>query len=134
LDIDDVTIVEGDSGNANAVFTVRLGGASSQTVTVNFITGDSTAIAPSDYLTQTGILTFAPGVTTQSIAVPIVGDSTPESTEFLVVSLSTPVNATIDDSQGLGRILDNDTRTVSISDATEIEGDSATSNAVFTLT
>ena len=134
LDIDDVTIVEGDSGNTNAVFTVRLGGASSQTVTVNFVTSDSTAIAPSDYLTQTGILTFAPGVTAQSIAVPIVGDSTPETTEFLVVTLSTPVNATIDDGQAFGRILDNDTRTISINDVTVIEGDSGTSNAVFTLT
>ena len=38
LSINDVTVTEGNSGTANAVFTVSLSEASSQAVTVNFAT------------------------------------------------------------------------------------------------
>jgi len=53
-----------------------------------------------------GTLTFSPGRTTHSIAVPIVTDSTPESSEQLFVSLSHPTNATILRVRATGTITD----------------------------
>jgi hypothetical protein len=103
-------------------------------VTVDFELSNSSATSPGDYQAQTGTLTFAPGVTTQQITVAIVGDEIPENTEQFFISLSTAVNATLDNSFATGRILDNDTRTLSILDTTVVEGDSGTSNAVFTVT
>src|SRR5207247_2309843 len=77
---------------------------------------------------------FTPGVTTQSITVTVAGDSAPESTEQFLVDLSGAVNASIDNATGTGRILDNDTRTLSINDVTVVEGDGGPTNAVFTVT
>src|SRR5207248_1546618 len=94
----------------------------------------SSAVAPADYQARTGTLTFAPGVTSQTITVAVLGDSAVESTEQFSVTLSGAVNATLDNGSAVGRILDNDTRTLSIDDVTVVEGDSGTMNAVFTVT
>jgi hypothetical protein len=103
-------------------------------VSATYTTGNSTATAGSDYSAQVGTVTFAPGSTSQTITVSVLGDETPENTEQFVVTLSSPVNATIDNSQALGRILDDDTRTISIQDTTVIEADTGgTTNAVFTV-
>jgi hypothetical protein len=49
LTIDDVTVTEGNTGTVNAVFTVTLSPASSQAVSVDYMTADGTATAPGDY-------------------------------------------------------------------------------------
>ena len=49
LSINDVSVTEGNSGTVNAVFTVTLSSASSQTVTVTYATANGTATAGSDY-------------------------------------------------------------------------------------
>ncbi|RME70388.1 MAG: hypothetical protein D6784_16805, partial [Chloroflexi bacterium] len=106
LAINDVTVTEGDSGTTNAVFTVTLSPASAQTVTVNYSTADNTATtADNDYVAASGVLTFAPGVTTQPITVTVNGDVKSESTETFRVLLSSPTNATIADGEGIGTIL-----------------------------
>src|SRR5437773_1304895 len=134
LSIQDVTEVEGDSGPTNAVFTVTLSAAALAPVTVSFTTSDSSAVAPADYAAQTGHLTFDPGATTQTITVAVLGDSAVESIELFSVSLSGAVNATLAKGSAVGRILDNDTRTLSIHDVTLAEGDGGPTNAVFTVT
>ena len=53
-------------------------------------------------------LTFAPGETTQTITVPVNGDVLDEADETFFVNLSSPVNATIADGQGVGTITDDD--------------------------
>jgi len=68
------------------------------------------------------------------LTVAVTGDFAPEATEQFLVDLSGAVNASIDNGTGTGRILDNDTRTLSINDVTVVEGDSGTTNAVFTAT
>jgi len=52
-----------------------------------------------------GVLTFAPGVTTQAITVTVNGDVNPEPTETFRVFLSSPTNAAIVDGEGIGTIL-----------------------------
>jgi hypothetical protein len=133
LFINDVNLGEGNSGGiSNAIFTVSLSQASSETVTVYYATADGTATAGSDYTAQTGILTFTPGSTTQTIAIGILGDSLPESNETFWLNLSGATNAVITDSQGMGTIIDDDP-TLSISNASLQEGNSGTSNALFTV-
>src|SRR5205814_2135804 len=87
---------EGNTGTANLVFTVTLTGPTEVPVTVDFTTADGSAtVADDDYRATAGTLTFAPGVTTQTISVPIVGDATYEHDETFSVRLSSPQNASI---------------------------------------
>src|SRR5436189_155927 len=93
LSINDVTVVEGDGGPTNAVFTVTLSAAAAAPVTVNFATRNNSAISGTDYTARTGTLTFAPGPTTQTVTVVVAGDFVPEATEVFLVDLSGAVNA-----------------------------------------
>ncbi|MGH8245378.1 MAG: Calx-beta domain-containing protein, partial [Gammaproteobacteria bacterium] len=135
LSIDDATVSEGNAGTVNAVFTVTLSSASASTVTVNFATLDGTATAGTDYAATSGTLIFPPGSTIQNITVAINGDSVNEPDETFFVNLSGPANAGISDGQGLGTIVNDDAAPrLSISDATVVEGNSGTVNAVFAVT
>jgi Calx-beta domain/Beta-propeller repeat len=108
LSINDVSIIEGNTGTANAIFTVSLADISTQTVTVSYATSDGTATAGSDYASISGTLTFAPGQTSQTVTVPINGDVLVEPNETFFVNLSNPTIATIARGQGVGTILDDD--------------------------
>ena len=135
LSINNVSATEGNAGTTNAVFTVTLSPASTQSVTVNFATANGTATAGSDYVATSGTLTFNPGDTTKTITVVINGDTLNETNETFLVNLSIPVNATIIDGQGLGTIINDDALpSLSINDVTLIEGNTGTTNAVFTVT
>ncbi len=134
ISIGNATVVEGDTGTTNAVFTVRLSEASGQTITVNFATDDDSAIAGSDYVSTNGTLTFAPGSTAENITVRVNGDSLDEINEMFEVNLSNPTNTTFDDRRGTGTIVDDDAPPiVSISGVTVVEGNTGTTNAVFTV-
>ncbi len=106
--INDVTISEGDLGTANADFTVGLTFASDQTVTVSFTALGGTATSVADFTATSGTLTFLPGVTTQTVSVPVIGDTIPELTETFFVTLFNAVNADIVDNQGQATITDTD--------------------------
>jgi uncharacterized repeat protein (TIGR01451 family) len=108
ISINDISVNEGDAGTVNAVFTVSLSAASSQTVTVGYATADSSATAGSDYVAVSGLLSFAPGSLTRAISVLVIGDTTKEKPEQFLVNLSGATNASIADAQGQGRIFDND--------------------------
>jgi hypothetical protein len=108
IGIADVTVTEGNSGTADAAFTVTLAPSSSQVVTVQYATADGSATAPGDYLSRSGTLTFQPGETSKTIAVPVVGDTVSESSEAFTVTLSAPTNAALLRAQAVGSISDND--------------------------
>ncbi len=102
------TVTEGDSGTVNATLTVMLSNASSQTVTVAYTTQNGTAIAPGDYTTTSGTLTFAAGETSKTISVPIAVDGATEASETFKVVLSAPTNATLGTAEGTVTITDDD--------------------------
>ncbi|MGB6295513.1 MAG: DUF1194 domain-containing protein [Rivularia sp. (in: cyanobacteria)] len=104
LAIDDVTVVEGDSGTNNAIFTVTRVGSNTQTATVDYSTADDTATAGQDYVATNGTLTFNPGETTKTITVGVNGDTDLEVTENFFVNLTNPTNTSVTDSQGVGTI------------------------------
>lgn len=104
LSINDVRVLESNSGSTMAIFTVRLSTASGQQVTVNATTANSTAMAGSDYTATARTRTFAPGVLTQTFAMPVLADALNEPSETFFVNLSTPVNATVARARGVGTI------------------------------
>lgn len=124
LSINDVTLTEGDSSQSSATFTVTLSPTSANTVTVAYHTAShvssnanigtatsATACSATprpDYLTTKGILAFSPKTSTQTIVVPVCGDTAHEPIETFEVNLSHATNAAIGDSQGLGIIMNND--------------------------
>ena len=108
LSVNDASVNEGNAGTGTATFTVTLSAASASVVTVNYATADATAIAGTDYVAGTGMLTFAIGETTKTVAVTINGDAVVESNETFVVNLSAAVGATIADAQGQGTIVNED--------------------------
>ena len=134
--VNDVTMAEGTGGVATAVFTVTLSAASTQTVTVAYATVNGTAVAPGDYASTAGTLTFAPGVTTQPVSVALVTDSTVEPTETFTLTLSTPTNATIADGTGVATLTNDDVviPTIAVNDVTRPEGTGGVATAVFTVT
>jgi len=104
--IDDVTLAEGNVGNTNFNFTVSLSAPSGQVVQVNYGTTDGTAFASrGDYNPVSGTLIFAPGQTSQTISVPVKGDTLYAPNETFFVNLSNPLGATIADAQGVGTIV-----------------------------
>ena len=108
LSINDVTVTEGNTGTTPVVFTVTLSAASSQTVTDNYATANGTATMGSDYTATSGTLTFAPGTTSQTITVAVLGDTVKEPMERFFVNLSKATNATIANGRGHGSILNDD--------------------------
>ncbi len=131
--INNMNVAEGSSGTVNANFTVTLSAASGVETKVNYSTAPKTATAGSDYQTTSGILTIPPGNTTGTITIPVFGDAIDESNETFNVNLTSPLNATISDSQGQGTIT-NAKPALTINDVSLNEGNSGTTNAVFTVT
>ncbi len=140
LSINDVTVTEGNNGTTNATFTVTLSVTATQTVSVNYATADGTATAGSDYTTKNGTLTFAPGETSKTIVVSVIGDTVLEPNETFVVNLTQPTNANLADAQGQGTIVnDENVPQVSINNVTVTEGNATqgtpgATNATFTIT
>lgn len=134
LTIADLSVTEGDSGTTDAVFTVTLAPASSQSVTVNYATDGGTAVANDDFDTTGGLLTFDPGQTTQTITVAVNGDTDDEPDETFTVTLSSASNADIIDGTAIGTIIDDDgLSSLTITDQTVDEGDNGTITAIFTV-
>jgi hypothetical protein len=118
LQIHGASVAEGNTGVVAAEFTVTLSAASTQMITVAYATADGTATAGSDYQAASGTLNFAPGETSKTITVLVIGDRLGESNETFFVNLSAASNATI---QAVGNIADDEPR-INISDVTKTEG------------
>ena len=104
------SIFEGDSATNSLTFTVSLSAASGLPVTVTYATTDGTALAGSDYAALApGMLTFAPGETTKTIAVDVLGDAAIEDHETFAVALSNASGATIGAGIATGTIFNDDT-------------------------
>ncbi len=116
---DPASVREGD----RSTFDVSLSSDHWQEVTVNFHTeappaGAGVGVPGSDYEARSGLLTFDPGETELSVDVQTLTDGLAETDEVFAVKLSTPVNAVIADSMGVGTIRDRlPTPVVSLQDA-----------------
>ena len=106
-----------DGSDMDAEFIVNLSAASSKSVTVNYTTADGTAKNGSDYTVTSGTLTFAPGETTQSVFVPIMGDSDVEGNETFSLKLSGAKEATLGKLSAAKATISDDGGSVSSSSA-----------------
>jgi hypothetical protein len=107
LSVADATVAEGDTGTTPAEFKLSLSAPSSQSVSFIATAQADTANA-SDFGPGSIPLTFLPGQTTIILTVFVIGDTAVEGTERFFLNLSSPVNATIADAQGIGTIVDDD--------------------------
>jgi hypothetical protein len=106
LSIGNVTVEPALGGTASAVFAVTLSPASAKSVTVQYATANGTATAPSDYTATSGVLTFGPGQTSQTVTVVVKDDPSalPNSTKTFTVKLSAATGAPINQAIGTGTI------------------------------
>ena len=105
VSISDATANE---GTGIAVFNITLSAASSQAVAVGYSTSGGSATAGSDFLSQSGVVTFSPGMVTRTVTIAVSNDLLDEATESFSVNLSGAINGTVVDGQGIGTIVDND--------------------------
>ena len=104
------TSSSGAESSSSKVITVDLSAASGQDVTVNYaVTGTATG-SGTDYTLANGTLTISAGSTSGTITIAsIVDDSADEVNETVILTLSSPTNATLgSDSVHTYTITDND--------------------------
>jgi hypothetical protein len=89
------TSSNGAESTTSVNLAVTLSASSSQTVTVQYAVTGGTATSPADYTISGTQLTFNPGVTSQNVPITVVNDTMDEDDETIVVTLSSPVNATL---------------------------------------
>ncbi len=108
LSIGDVTLVEGNGGTKDAVFTILAQGGVNTFVSINYTTVSNTAVAPGDFTAKSGVVHLMPGSSSATIRVPVVGDNLNEDTETFWVVLTSAQGARINRSTGVATILDDD--------------------------
>ena len=92
-----------NTGATVATVTVLRVGGVGGTVSVAYATGGGTAVPGTDYTSESGVLTFGPGVTSKTVAIPILNSTAGNDKTFAVVlsnptggaSLGTPATLTI---------------------------------------
>lgn len=135
ISVADLSITEGNAGSTNATITLSLSQSSTQTITVNPATANGSAVAPSDYTATSTSVSFAPGVLTRTVSVPVIGDTLYENNETFTLNLSAAVNATISRATATATITNDDAApSLSIADRTVTEGNTGTVSAAFTVT
>ena len=116
-------------------FSVTLDPPATETVTVDYYTRAGSAKQGTDYVHTQGTLTFAPGAgaAVQGIRVEIIDDDVEDSGETFEMILISPSNATIADSQGIGKIFNSDPNAQEVSIAAGTSPVTEGTDAVFTL-
>jgi hypothetical protein len=109
-------VFEETGRRVSAVFEVTYAGAATAPVMLSYTTRNGTAIAREDYVSTQGTLVFLRGETKKQIAVPIIGDTRPEQDEIFYLVVAGSRNSTVsEESQSIaGYIVDDDSRTVSV--------------------
>lgn len=138
LTVQDIVVGEGDAVGS---FTLTLNAPAGEPVTVNYAFDNGSAVSGggnADYVPLAGYVTFAPGVTTALVSVPIVDDAVAEPSEsfWITLSVSSNTNVALARSEALATIVDNDTGagvgvpTVGVSDVVVNESDGLASFTV----
>ncbi|HJU41009.1 MAG TPA: Calx-beta domain-containing protein [Tahibacter sp.] len=137
LSIGNATVTEGDNGTVDATFTITSTlAAPAGGITVDVVTADDTATtADGDYLPIDVNATILPGMTSTTVTVQVSGDRKIETNEAFFVNLSNAVGATIDDTQGVGTIANDDVAPdLTLGDATVAEGNGGRATLTFAIT
>ena len=107
IDVADAKVTEGPGATLD--FVVSLSRASDATVTVDYATADGTATEGEDYTRTDGTLTFEAGVTSKTVAVPVLDDAHDDDGETMTFLLSNATGgARIRDGEAIGTIENSD--------------------------
>ncbi|MBD2600142.1 Calx-beta domain-containing protein [Microcystis viridis] len=124
-----------EDGTTNLIYTFTRSGSTTNPLTVNY-TVSGTATNGTDYasIIPTSV-TFAAGSATATVIVDPTADTTVESNETVILTLAAGTGYTIGTTTPVtGTINNDDSASISINDVTVSEGNSGTTNAVFTVT
>jgi murein DD-endopeptidase MepM/ murein hydrolase activator NlpD len=114
VSIDSVSVQERNFGSTDAVFFVTLDKPTNVPVMVfwgtspadrNWQKTEGTAIAGVDYRGRYGIVTFAPGETTKTISIEVIGHWVPNKSVYFVVTLTRATGADLGANKGIGTIV-----------------------------
>jgi Calx-beta domain-containing protein len=106
VSVGDAITLKGNVGTNDANVIVSLSLPSSSPVTVQYATVDKSALNGTDYVGSTGSVQFPLGVTSQNLAIPILGDRLARGNKNFQVKLSAPSGAPLGDGIAKVRILD----------------------------
>jgi hypothetical protein len=137
LILGDASISEGNSGTKLLTFTATLTQAAATTVNFSANTQSNTASAGSDFVSLPATAFSIPaGQLSKTFTVTINGDTTVEESETFYVWLSSVSGATLQDGQGIGLIINDDSSSpgLSLRDASITEGNNGTKLLTFTAT
>lgn len=129
------SVIEGNAGVTPLTFTVSLSAASASTVSVNYATANGSATAGSDFTAANGTLTFAPGETSKTVAVDVIGDLAFEANETFSLLLSgVSTNATITSPSAVGTITNDDQQAAVSLEITSVSALEGSGTFLFTVT
>lgn len=118
ISVGDASVVEGNAGTSNLIFTVTRAGGLGQAASVDFsinLDGSADAADFGPGAVFSGTLTFAVGQNAATVTLPVQGDIVGEVNETLSLALSNPVgNMAIADGSATGTIFNDDPITLSI--------------------
>ncbi len=129
-------LAEGDTGVTPYSFTVTRSGDAFGESSVNWSVQGGTASGSTDFVSNSGLLTFGFGETTQTITILLIGDGQVEGDESFTVTLENPIGAVINTATAEGVILNDDASILSIAaDAPGVlEGNDGATPYSFTVT
>ena len=130
VSVNDAIAVQ-SSGRWMAQFQVNLSAPSGQTIRLNYITTNGTAIAGIDYASTNGTLVFNPGQTNQGFVVSVLDNFPRRTAKVFNVLLTNAVNVAISDGTGVGTIASEPWPEIRISNYSTKEGNIGWSNAIF---
>jgi hypothetical protein len=132
--IQDVSIIEGNSGYKALYFTFVLSDQHSENVSIVYSTEDGSAKSGSDYQGVSGSLVIPAGDVSGTVRINIIGDSIIEDNETFYLRLFAADQAILNDDAALATIINDDSEQgITISDSAVLEGNSGRKSIYFTV-
>lgn len=104
ISINSVTQIRDTNTTGTYTFAVSLSQQTTDTVTVQYQTADSSAFAGKDYTAASGSLVFLPGSSVQALKISVTPSDLRSANTIFLVKLSNPANATLSTPEGDGII------------------------------
>ena len=141
ISINNVSVLEGNSGTTTATFTVSLSApAGAGGVTFDIATADGTAtVADNDYVTKSSIgQMIAAGSSSYTFTVTVNGDTNVEPNETFFVNVTNAAGATPATVQGTGTIINDETTSINqiqgSGSRSPLAGSAVTTSGIVTAT
>lgn len=134
-----ITVTSADSSateqSASVIFTFTADGPSDCAIEIPYTLTDVTTTSGVDYGTPipASPLILPIGDVTTTLEIPFLDDDIDELDETFTIEIGSVLNATFNGTHPVGEILDDDTASLSVDDVTVTEGESGTTNAIFTV-